>query len=262
MARMVAGVPGSESAVNPLASIRVLLPVKELTDVKRRLAAVLSREERRTLVLTMLRDVTTAVHAAGLEAAVLSPDAGVLAFARGAGASTIREEPGAAGLSAALERAIADECALAGAVLVILPDTPLVTADELAVLIAALPGGLASCRPDGSRDAGAISPTWHFPAIVLAPDRAGRGTNALLTCPPSVVPLGYGKDSLAGHLRAAESRGVLTRICHLPALALDVDEPEDLAAVAAAPGKTLTQRYLRQIRIRERIKSRGERRRV
>jgi 2-phospho-L-lactate guanylyltransferase (CobY/MobA/RfbA family) len=245
----------AQGSTIPLASVRVLLPVKELAEVKLRLAAVLTREERRTLVLTMLRDVLAAVREAGLAGAVLSPDPGVLAFARGAGATIIEEHPRAATLSAALERAIATAYADASAVLVILPDTPLVTAGELATLIAALPVSTPRCRSDPASGGHGSSSTQPFPAMVLAPDRARRGTNALLACPPAAVPLGFGTDSLARHIQAAEARGVANRICRLPGLGLDVDDPDDLAAVSAAPGATLTQRFLRQLHIPEGIKS-------
>jgi 2-phospho-L-lactate guanylyltransferase len=252
MAVMATATREAPGSAIPLSSVRVLLPVKELAEVKLRLAAVLTREERRTLVLTMLRDVLAVVGEAGLEGAVLSPDPGVLAFARGTGATVIAEHPRAATLSAALERAMATACADASAVLVILPDTPLVTADELATLIAALPVSTPRCRSDPTSSGHGRSSTQPLPAIVLAPDRAGRGTNALLACPPAAVPLGFGTDSFSYHLQAAKEGRVATEICPLPGLGLDIDEPDDLAAVAAAPGATLTQRFLRQIRIGDR----------
>jgi 2-phospho-L-lactate guanylyltransferase len=258
---MMAEVPrAQERTAMPTSSIRVLLPVKELAQVKRRLAAILTAEERQTLVLTMLRDVIAAVQETGLEATVLSPDPRVLMVAQEAGAATISEDPRAASLNAALEQTIATTGADARAVLVILPDTPLVTADEIQCLLAALPGrsrhgGSGACND--RRKGSALQP--GPPTLVLAPDRAGRGTNALVAFPPSTIPLAFGVNSLACHLRTAEAHGILTRVCHLSGLGLDVDQPEDLAAVAAVPGSRLTQRLLLQLRISERINTPRER---
>lgn len=233
---------------DPPLAVHVLLPVKDLTAAKRRLAPILAPHERRALVLTMLRDVIAAVHAGGLEVSVLSPDATVRACARAAGARAIPEQPPTGSLNAALHGAISRHYAEADAVLVILPDTPLVTPDEVATLVRALRSS-AGCGV-GSLAGGAV----RRPAAVLAPDGSGRGTNALLCAPPDALPPRFGPDSLMRHRAAARQRGVASRVCQLPGLALDADGPEQLAALLRAPGNTRTQQLLRELRIDERIK--------
>jgi len=72
------------------------------------------------------------------------------------------------------------------------------------------------------------------PHVALVPDRHRRGTNAMLLAPPDAITPRFGVGSLARHERAARRRGIGTRVVPLSSLALDVDTPEDLAAVLAA----------------------------
>jgi 2-phospho-L-lactate guanylyltransferase (CobY/MobA/RfbA family) len=58
----------------------------------------------------------------------------------------------------------------------------------------------------------------------------GRGgTNALYLNPPDAISLHFGADSLAAFRREAEGRGVNFAIHRSEAMALDLDEPADLA---------------------------------
>jgi 2-phospho-L-lactate guanylyltransferase len=70
-------------------------------------------------------------------------------------------------------------------------------------------------------------------AVAIVPDRHGTGTNALVLTPPDVIEPSFGPDSLARHVRAAEESGVASRIEEIPALALDVDTPDDLTELMA-----------------------------
>ncbi len=65
------------------------------------------------------------------------------------------------------------------------------------------------------------------PSVVLAPDRHGRGTNALLLDPPDVIDPAFGGDSRAGHAWLASSADAA--FVEVPdVLGLDVDTPDDL----------------------------------
>ena len=75
-------------------------------------------------------------------------------------------------------------------------------------------------RPARRRDAG----------VVVVPDRHGTGTNALVLSPPDAIEPSFGPDSLARHVAAAEAAGVPSGSRRCPALALDVDTPDDLAS--------------------------------
>jgi 2-phospho-L-lactate guanylyltransferase len=69
--------------------------------------------------------------------------------------------------------------------------------------------------------------------VVIVPDRHGTGTNALLLTPPDVMRPSFGEGSFARHAALA---GEALCVVNIPSLGLDVDTPEDLAALRRAPG--------------------------
>ena len=71
-------------------------------------------------------------------------------------------------------------------------------------------------------------------AVVIVPDRHGAGTNALLLSPPDAIEPSFGPGSFARHAARAREAGVSTRVAALPSLGLDVDTPDDLAALRSA----------------------------
>lgn len=175
----------------------------------------------------MLADVVDASTAAGVAPHVLSPDPEVLRFAEQTGARAVMDDEEATSLNEALEHALA-ACATEAA-LVLLPDTPLVTAHELRALL--------SIESMGG----------ELGHIVAVPDQIEHGTNALFLRPPTVVPLRFGRNSLKRHLQAAEDRGVSCSVYRYPGLALDIDRPEDLRAFVAEPSHTRSYELLAQL---------------
>jgi 2-phospho-L-lactate guanylyltransferase (CobY/MobA/RfbA family) len=135
-------------------------------------------------------------------------------LARLAGAETLLERdpqgqnPAArSGLEHALERG-------AGAVLLLSSDLPLVSRRSVAGMIA-------------------FARRLQPPLAVAAPAGGRGGTNALYLAPPTAIGLHFGDDSLARFEADARHRGVDFRLYRSRALALDLDEPEDLAALEA-----------------------------
>jgi 2-phospho-L-lactate guanylyltransferase len=86
------------------------------------------------------------------------------------------------------------------------------------------------------------SAAGHQAAIAIAPCRRQEGTNALLLRPPNLISPRFGPASLAAHQAAAHSIGLTPFIHHAPALAFDLDTPEDWAwlTCAASPLAHLT----------------------
>lgn len=192
-----------------MAAINALVPVKRAVAGKARLSRLLSPAERAALVRAMLRDVVGALVEAGLvrRVAVTSPDAEMLALARELGALPLAEPPETRGLNAALGHAIRRLAADgADAVLVVQGDVPEIGGADVATLVAGLPAG----------------------RLVRAAPSADGGTSALLLSPPDVVAPAFGPDSFARHRAAALAAGVAFGQCDLPALAWDVDRPEDV----------------------------------
>ena len=211
----------------------IVIPVKNLATAKQRLAGLLAAEERAALAKAMLQDVFEAVAswARRPQVAVVSGDAEARWLARQCGFE-ILDDPEEAGESEAVARATqALEAQGAESLLVIPGDVPLLTASELeAIYAAAAPAG-----------------------TVLGPSRDGRGTNAALRRPASLFPLRFGKDSFLPHWAAAAATGLPVVVLSLPGIALDVDTPQDLTALVAAPGERRSQRLAREWRLEERL---------
>jgi 2-phospho-L-lactate guanylyltransferase len=62
----------------------------------------------------------------------------------------------------------------------------------------------------------------------------------VICSPPDAVPLRFGENSFFPHLGAAEACGIRPTVVHLPGLALDIDNPEDLAKFARLGSHTRT----------------------
>jgi 2-phospho-L-lactate guanylyltransferase len=211
----------------------ILIPVKSLANAKQRLAPALEPEERAALATAMLKDVFEAVAswARRPQVAVVTGDAEARSLARQCGFE-ILDDPEEAGESAAVERATQKpEAQGAESVLVIPGDIPLITPGELESIYAAAP-------PAGT---------------VLVPSHDGRGTNAALRKPASLFPLRFGNDSFLPHRAAATATGLPLVVLTLPGIALDVDTPQDLAALVVAAGERRSQRLAREWKLEERL---------
>ncbi len=184
---------------------------------KSRLAVALSSPDRRRLALAMLSDVLdVCAGARDLLAgvvAVVDPAARQLAE-QAAALVVVDSESGnmnvaaSAGVNAARERG-------AGTVIILPGDVPLITQRDLAELLMT---AAAAQR-----------------AVVVGASRDGQGTNALLLRPPDVIAPAFGPPSVGRHLAAGLASGALTRNEKDLGLALDVDTPDDLAALVHQP---------------------------
>lgn len=221
--------PGEGVSAGPARhDVAVVVPVKPLIFAKGRLAPLLNPSRRRQLALAMLEDVLEALAGvAGLaERLVVSADPEVLALAPRWGVELLRESRSSGdGYNHAVrqaERAVG-RSSRAGALLVLPADVPLVSPAEIATVI------------------GVSTP------VGIVPSADGRGTNALLRRPPSVMPARFGPDSYRRHLALAARRGLAATTLHLPGLAHDLDLPHDLAALLAPEARpTRASHLLRQ----------------
>ena len=187
----------------------LLIPIKDLTNAKQRLSPVLGPVERTMLATTMMQrtlDVVTRVRLADRVAVVTSyPPA--ISLASRLGLEVIVEE-----------RQVSESCSVdfgsaevmrrgATAVLRIPIDLPLLTADDIDLILAA---------DDGRKQ------------VILVPSRDGTGTNAILRRPPDLINSRFGPDSLEKHRTLALEAGATCLIIENPNLAFDVDDPADL----------------------------------
>ncbi len=192
-------------------TVFAVIPIKALGAGKSRLGAVLDDGARRALnrqFLDHVLSITAQVPGAAMTL-VVSADIDVLDAARAAGALALAET-GEGGLNAALGQARQKIEALGGTAMLVLPaDLPHLGKDDVRALMA------------GAEQA----------AVVIAPDQAGKGTNALLLTPPNVIDFHFGDGSLALHRAAAAQMETGPVLVNRPGLAFDVDTPEDYACL-------------------------------
>ena len=81
---------------------------------------------------------------------------------------------------------------------------------------------------------------------VLVPAGDGRGTNAAYRRPADLFPLRFGNDSFKPHHAAAQATGKPCVVLSLPGIAVDVDNPEDIAQLLSLPGETRSQKLARE----------------
>ena len=205
----VGGAPGR-------AAVWVVVLVKDFSDAKQRLRPALGADQRRELARENARLALTAARAGDRTLAVCGSQAAA-EMARLTGAEVLLEASPSGQNSAArlgIEHAVSRG---ADAVLLLSSDLPLVNRRAVA-------GMLASARR--------LNP----PAVVAAPAIGRGGTNALYLRPPGAIDLHFGDDSLARFERDALKRGARFQLHDSARLALDLDEPADLAELRRLAG--------------------------
>jgi len=215
------------------ARIHAVVPIKETSDAKRRLAGVLCAARRQELALAMFEDVLatlTGVRELGsIVVVTVDPAAAAIAARYGARVSNAGAREGHTGAVTAAARELAAE-----AMLTLPGDIPLVEADDIRQLIDVH----RHATGRGAR-AFTIVPAWDE-----------RGSNAILCSPAATVPLRFGADSFLPHLAAARRCAIEPTVARMPRIALDIDTPDDLALFLATPSPTRTRALLEQWRLR------------
>ncbi|MCL5994849.1 MAG: 2-phospho-L-lactate guanylyltransferase [Chloroflexi bacterium] len=193
-----------------------LVPVKALARAKSRLAGTLAPHARARLMHDTLRRTlevlgqVEAIH----QRVVITRDDQVAHWAQAWGATVMQEHVD--GLNESLREARA-QLADADALLVVPADLGWLAVEDVRAMVAL---------------AGSVAPA---PAVVIAPDRHERGTNALLLQPPGVIDFAFGPDSAQQHARRALDQGIVPQWYRSSSISLDVDEPDDLTLYDAAP---------------------------
>jgi len=206
----------------------LLLPVKDLRNAKKRLAGVLTPQERYGLAQAMLADTIRAIQRVrnAEKIFVITNYAPVLDVAEENGWEILREgrqisesDSVDAGSKICEERGVR-------ALLRLPLDLPLIQPDDIDELLA------IDCK---SR------------SMTIVPSRDGTGTNALLRTPPTLFPSHFGEGSFAKHLAEAAHARAEVLIRRNPRLEMDVDDESDLRALLEHDlGATATGLWLRE----------------
>lgn len=205
-------------------AIWAVVPVKDTTQAKQRLAAALSAQARQELALAMFEDVLDTLAAARGLAGILivTEDQAAAEIATRYSATCSRE--GARNGHTGAVTAAARRLSARGAAMLTLPgDIPLVSPDDIERVLE------AHCRA---------------PGFTIVPARDELGSNAILCAPAAAVPLRFGENSFFPHLAAARAYGIEPTILHLPRIGLDIDGPDDLAEFLKVPSRTRARRFL------------------
>lgn len=232
--------PGQAGARRVWAAV----PFKGPVGSKRRLAELLTADERGRLSLAMLGGVLRALMATEAieQVLLLAPAGTVPTWAEHGRISVVDEAPAPAspdaedGLNRALRQA--QRLALAGgadALLIVPADLPLLRSSHIAKLLQAAAG----------------------PGVGLAADRTGSGTNALLLAPPDAIEPSFGVKSFSRHRDLAQQAGWPQSRTHGPGFALDLDTPDDVAALLGTGRDCHAIRLLRELAVEGRLAGLG-----
>jgi len=207
-------------------STYVIVPVRESSAAKTRLAGALSKKQRAALSLAMLSDVLDALRRTKKVGRVVlvtrDINAARLGTAKGA---HVLSEGRSHGLNPALRTGIRfAEREGAQRVLIVPADVPLAKPKDLSRILRA----------------------GRETSVLIVPSYDGGGTNALLLRPPDIMRVSYGRNSFRRHCRLARKKGLRARIFKAPSLQLDVDTPHDLKRIRLSFGNTRSQKLLRK----------------
>jgi 2-phospho-L-lactate guanylyltransferase len=195
-----------------------IIPVKPLRESKRRLAHLLSADERADLILTFLDNLLLTLNATpGIDhTLVVTGDPAVAALAAKYGAELLMESA-PDGLNAAVMRGAARAAGAGAAAVLVLPaDLPFVRVEDIEQMI----------RPPAA---------GGRPLVALTADEADEGTNGLLLAPPGDFTFHYGPGSFEAHLAEAAARGRAAIVVNAPGLRFDLDTESDWAAYCGLP---------------------------
>jgi len=191
----------------------ILIPVKEFHQAKQRLAPHVPPQYRATLAQAMCADLFRIVRKArGVDRVfVISKEVWALAQANALGWETIIESNQTSESDSV--DAGSSYCVTQGVrALLRLPiDIPLTQPQDIEAVFE---------RLDGETDA------------VIVPSGSGTGTNAILRSPPDLFPSRFGPNSFALHHAEAARSSARMSVYRNPRLELDIDELEDLVALA------------------------------
>ena len=191
-----------------MSSINIVLPVKDLDFCKTRLASILTLSERQQLVLSLLKQNIKILQRDFKECHILiiTPDDRVSDLAKSLHVTVLKERM-MNGLNRAIKAGTRWSMARGYQTqLVLAPDIAVLDKDELAELF------------DQENPSSIVT-------LAVAND---GGTNALLTCPPNIIPPKFGEQSAQKMSEISKQRGITCQSLYLPHLSLDIDQPNDL----------------------------------
>jgi 2-phospho-L-lactate guanylyltransferase len=210
----------------------ILIPVKDQSRAKSRLSRLLGPEERAQLAWAMLEDLIAALSGVPWEIAMVTDSTRAAARAEELSWRVLWEHDQTSESASvdAASRILSREGA--GQVLCLPADIPLIQSEDIDEFFKY---PFTSCEA-------ALAPSW---------DR--KGTNALLRSPPTLFPSRFGPGSFMLHMAEARNAGARIRIIENPRLALDIDDPADVARFLDQGVPNHTSRTLLHLNLKKRL---------
>ena len=212
----------------------ILIPVKDLARAKQRLAILLTQEERTRLAWAMLEQTfAAAASVTNVDLiAVVTSYRPAMELAKQLDFAVVYESEQISE-SASVNYGSRQVMTMGAEAVLRLPiDLPLITAADIETIL------------DHDHTA---------PSVVTVPSRDGTGTNAILRRPPTLFPSHFGPGSLAKHIAEAENAKARCTVLELPRIALDIDEPDDLAELLRRGPASPLADLLTELRVSERL---------
>ena len=209
-----------------------LVPVKELSRSKQRLATALEPDDREGLVFAMLQDVLTAIRDISVIDGILviSRSPKVRKLAREFGYETFVDSDCSDHSQAVTEANSYLNSRIQPQSTLALPgDVPRMTAEDIQQIIA------------------------NHDRVTLVPNESGEGTNAVLASPPNVISYHFGEQSLRKHTEAARLAGLPPSVVRNSNMAKDIDDPRDLVQALTDLPPSFTRDFLQNSGIASRV---------
>ena len=191
----------------------IVIPVKNPSSAKQRLAEALTATQREELALVLFDHLlSTLFPADGYHVLIVTDSAKIESLAALRGAEVLRESQ-SRGETAAVEEATRWSVRNGFDRQLVIPgDMPCVTRDDIRFLLG---------QP--------MTP----PEVILTPAVGDDGTNAILSAPPDVLTFRFGARSFPDYVEQMRRKNVRCRIVRMENMVLDLDTPEDLSAFLA-----------------------------
>jgi 2-phospho-L-lactate guanylyltransferase len=212
----------------------ILVPVKEQSKAKARMAPLLTAEERAQIAWAMFEDVAQTL-------AALAPPARIVLITDSMPAADTARRMNWRVL---WETEQISESASVDAASAFL-------AQEGVEAVLRVPADLPLLRPEDIREIMEPAPGPNSATLVPSWDRLG--TNAVLRAPPLLFPSRFGHNSLVLHTQEAMRARASLRIVENSRIALDVDDASDIQRFLEVKSDTNTARLLRALEMEERL---------
>ena len=196
-------VDSSKSFARATSSIAVVIPIKAFEQAKDRLSSVLDADQRKHLARATALGVIESVRPAAIFVVCDNPE--VSQWATLHGATVVHQSQ--PGLNAAVQSGIAAAQSF-DRVMIVHSDLPL---------------------PSRLREL--LDSTVANNTVTIVPDRHRDGTNVLIIPSDAGFTCHYGAKSFAAHTAEATRLDLSIQIIEDDELALDIDTPDDLAAL-------------------------------